>query len=332
MSLMTAAFWLTLVGFLFLTASCVVIAAREQAPSALAVGAGVAILSVCFEPVSQTFLKGQINLILMGLVVMDCLLPRTPWPRGILIGLAAAIKLTPAVFVLFFLVRWQWRPVVATVVSFLAFEGLGWWLAPQDSKDYWLSVLWDPDRIGNAGYAGNQALRGALHRLDLSVSVETLVWVTVSGLVLAATWFLAALSRRRGDDLAALIAIATSCLVVSPVSWSHHWVWIVPAAMLAGRVLWRQGTFAQVGAWAALLPFVISPHWWFAQKQDHRLGWRWWQHPLGDSYLLVALGFLITMVIWYVWTGRHPDEAQPVDRAERGASPSGDRNPVAAQT
>ena len=111
------------------------------------------------------------------MVAADCLLPRTPWPRGMLIGIAAAIKLTPLVFVLFFLPQRQWRTSSIAIGSFLAASLLGFFVAPIDSREYWLHAALDPSRIGRIGYAGNQSLRGALHRLGLPVSLELVLWL-----------------------------------------------------------------------------------------------------------------------------------------------------------
>ena len=111
----------------------VAILAREQRltpTAALALGAVV----VVFEPFRQNFVFGQVNTVLMALVVADCLLPKTYWPRGVLVGLAAAIKLTPAVFVLFFLARKDWRASLVTMAAGVGFAGVVALIDPADSR------------------------------------------------------------------------------------------------------------------------------------------------------------------------------------------------------
>ncbi|APU12843.1 MULTISPECIES: glycosyltransferase 87 family protein [Actinoalloteichus] len=186
------------------------------------------------EPVADTLDFVQINTILLGMVALDCLGRTRLLPRGVLVGLATAIKLTPAVFVLFFLARRDWRSVGWTAAGFLGATGVGWLIAPAESADYWFTVLADSGRIGDPAYVGNQSLRGLLSRL---VSDETLVqalWAVTTALVVVAGWLLAARLRSLGQDVLALCAVAAVGLLASPVSWSHHWVWAMPVLL----VLW----------------------------------------------------------------------------------------------
>jgi alpha-1,2-mannosyltransferase len=233
------------------------------------------------EPVRTTLQFGQVNLLLMAMVAADCLLPRTRYPRGLLIGVAAAVKLTPAVFVLFFLARRQVQPAVTAVVTFAAATGAGMLFAPADSLRDWYTTIFDPDRIGGADFATNQSLRAALTRLDLPAT--QVVWLVGSVVVLGLVWRGA---RRAPDPLVALLVVAAGGLVVSPVSWSHHFVWIAPAlAYLAYRARWVP-LVALTGVFAVGHRFL--PH-----ARHRELSWTWWQHLAGDSYLLIALAFLV---------------------------------------
>jgi alpha-1,2-mannosyltransferase len=237
--------------------------------------AAVAVLGVCvFEPVRSTLLFGQVNLLLMGLVAVDCLLPRTRHPRGMLVGVAAAVKLTPAIFVLFFLARRQYAAAATAVVTFAAVTGAGMLLAPADSVTYWHTTIFDPDRIGGAAFVTNQSLRGALTRLGLPEGL----WFALVAALLVMAWHGA---RRAGEPVVALLLVAAAGLLASPVSWSHHWVWIVPAvAALAGR-------------WAVLTTAVFSVgHRFLPHARGRELEWTWWQHVAGNTYLLAAIAFL----------------------------------------
>jgi alpha-1,2-mannosyltransferase len=145
--------------------------------------------------------------------------------RGALIGVAAAIKLTPAIFVLYFLVRRDWRAAITSAATFAGLVVAGFLVAPGDSLQYWLHSLLNPDRIGDMSLSTNQSIRGLLRGLGLAPGVETLLWAALAAAVVATAVFVA---RRTRDDLVALFVIAGAGLLASPVSWLHHWVWCVP--------------------------------------------------------------------------------------------------------
>jgi alpha-1,2-mannosyltransferase len=307
---LAVAVWTT-VGLVLLTAVCVISAQHVygRGAQALLVGLGIAIGALVLEPVYQTLDFGQINLLLTGLVALDCLLPRTKWPRGLLIGFAAAIKLTPAVFVLFFLPRRQWKPVLTTVASFVGFGLLGFALAPTDTKQYWFVSLLDPGRVGGLAYAGNQSIRGVVHRFGLTGLAESATWALLSLAVVVLVWLAVVRTRRAGDDLAGLLAVAVGGLLISPVSWSHHWVWIAPGLVLlvgAARVrprLW----------WAAVAPlavvFVVGPHWLVPKEKDRELQWYWWQHVIGNAYVWIGIAALVVLAFAYASPRRSPEPA-----------------------
>ncbi len=290
----------TVAGLTLLTVACVVSArhAFGPGPAAAMAGLGVAAVSLLFEPVRATLDFGQINLVILGLVVADCLLPRTPWPRGALIGLAAAIKLTPAFFVLFFLPRRQWRPVLTAFASFVGFGLLGAALAPTDSREYWFGALLDPGRVGGLPFVGNQSLHGVLVRLGLPDEVRSVLWALLGLAVVALVWVAVVRTRRAGADLAGLLAVAAGGLLISPVSWSHHWVWVAPGVVLLAAVVRRRPRLA----WAAVplvLLFVVAPQWLLPYRDGRELRWHWWQHLVGNAYVWTALAVLVALVLAY---------------------------------
>lgn len=268
-------------------------ALRDRLPLRMAVPggfawtvAGLTAAGLWLEPVRATLDFGQVNAILMLLVVADVLLPRTVWPRGVLIGLVAAVKLTPAVFALYFLVRRDWRAFITTIVSFLVFSALGAALAPKDSADYWLDTLIDSGRIGNPAYAANQSIAGVLSRLDITGTTYTVLWLALSllALALAAVGMARALRIDRPD--LALGVNALLGLLVSPVSWTHHWVWIVPIAISLAVSAYRavgSGTGWWVLLATGLIVFVVAPQWLFATADDAELSWAWWQQIIGSA-------------------------------------------------
>jgi alpha-1,2-mannosyltransferase len=283
---------LTAVSLAALAAVAAVVVRRPVTLVAAAFAFGVVL-----EPVRLTLSFGQINLVLMVLVVADCLLPRTWWPRGTLIGLAAAVKLTPFAFLLYFAAHRQWRPVVTAVGAFAAVSLLVWALSPADTPAYLSTVLGDPTKIGGLTYTGNQSLNGFWHRLGLSDTLTTALWLASALVVAALGWVAVRRARLAGDDLGALLAAATAGLLASPVSWSHHWVW----AMLAGVWLvprlreWRPP--GRIAAVAGLLVFVAPPHWVLPNRYDRELDWSWWQHVVGNEFTWFGLALLVTTAV-----------------------------------
>jgi alpha-1,2-mannosyltransferase len=279
---------LSLAGLLALSLTTMLVAPahRRMAFAAVAVALGLAL-----EPVRDTLTLGQVNLILMGLVAFDCLAPRTRYPRGMLIGLAAAVKLTPAIFVLFFLARRRYAPVGTAAATFAGVTALGLLLAPTDSIRYWTTALFDADRVGGAAFATNQSLRAALVRFDLDPTVMQACWLVLVAVVLTLAWFGA---RRMADRVIALLVVVAAGLLVSPVSWSHHWVWIVPAVVVAGTRVARR---RQAALLVALVAVFAAGQRFLPHADDREFAWTWWQHVIGNSYLLVGLGFLVWSVV-----------------------------------
>ncbi|MEV6717834.1 glycosyltransferase 87 family protein [Lentzea sp. NPDC051208] len=212
-------------GFLALTAVCVAVAGRVRPDLRWTAGLLAAIGALALDPVWTTYGYGQINLYLLALVVIDVVLVKDRRWRGVLIGVAAAIKLTPAIFVLYFVARRDWRAAMTTAATFAGLAVAGFLIAPGDSLQYWLHSLLNPDRIGDMSLSTNQSIRGLLRGFGLAPGVETLLWAGITAVVVAVAVLVA---RRTRDDLVALFVIAGAGLLASPVSWLHHWVWCVP--------------------------------------------------------------------------------------------------------
>lgn len=281
---------------------------------------GVLLLALeVLEPVLRTVYAGQIDLLLLALVVLDVLVDSPRWPRGLLIGIAAAIKLTPAVFLLYFLLRRDSRAAVTAAVTFLAATALGFLLAGADSMRYWTGALWDTGRVGEPTYAGNQSLLGLLAKLG--VEARTAWWLSLVAVVLVLT----ALGMRRalaaGETTLALGLNAVGGLLVSPISWTHHWVWAVVVllgwAELARRT--RRPGFTIVAGVGAVL-FVAGPQWWWPRGDEVERNWNFVQQLTGSGYVLFGLAVLVTAVLVRF---PRPDDVVTGGRvpARAGASP-----------
>ena len=294
-----------------------VVAGRRygRTPRAAVLALGVAGMWFVFEPVRQTIGFGQVNLVLMGLVTVDCLAPRVRWPRGLLLGLAVAIKLTPAVFVLFFLLRRQYRPALVSAVSFAGATLLGFAIAPGASVRYWFSVLLAPGDSVGITYAYNQSMEAVLARLPVDGSARFMVWAALVLVTLAVAVVGAYRARCGGDDLTALLLIAVWGLLASPISWSHHWVWVLPGAVLLYSVF-RGGRTRAVVAVGILLVFLMGAHAYLPQTNGAELHWTWWQHLIGSSYVVAGLALLV-----YLAARPLTPAAQPVDSSPTGVRP-----------
>ncbi|PKV93292.1 alpha-1,2-mannosyltransferase [Amycolatopsis echigonensis] len=255
--------------------------------TAAVAASALTVAALAFEPVRSTLSFGQINLVLMALVSVDCLTPNPRWPRGVLVGLAAAIKVTPAGFLLFFLLAKDYRAARNALFVGAAATLVGFLVAPRASAEYFFGGgLTNADGFSGSPYATNQTIEGALNRLALLPHTHDLLWLTLSAFVLIAT----VLVMRRVDGPLAFVVNATAVLVLSPISWSHHWVWAVPATLvLAARVRTPRAAAALV---ASVAVFVAAPHTLVPSSGMKELAWTPWQHLVGDSYLILALGFL----------------------------------------
>ncbi|MUL82412.1 MULTISPECIES: glycosyltransferase family 87 protein [unclassified Mycolicibacterium] len=197
---------------------------------------------IWLEPIRSNFEFGQINVVLMTLVVADCVPRRTPWPRGVLLGLAIALKLTPAVFLLYFLLRRDIHTLLRTAAAAVVATLAGFVLAWTDSIEYWTETVRNTDRIGTATLNTNQNIAGTLARLGLAEGPRFALWVITCFVVLALTVWAVRRALRTGADespVLALICVAMFGLVVSPVSWSHHWVWSLPTLLVTGVLAYR---------------------------------------------------------------------------------------------
>ena len=253
----------------------------------------VAAAAIWLEPIKSNFAFGQINVVLMTLVIADCVPRRTPWPRGLLLGLGIALKLTPAVFLLYFLLNRDKRAMLTALASFVAATLAGFVLAWHDSWQYWSDTIRDTDRIGAASLNTNQNVAGTLARLGLSEHARFLPWVAACLLVLALTVWAARRVLRADEPTLAVICIALFGLVVSPVSWSHHWVWMLPTVVVTAVLAWRHRNAALAVISAAGIALMVWTPIDLLPKH-HELGAVWWRQLAGVSYLWWALAAIVT--------------------------------------
>ena len=228
---------------------------------------GIAVLLVV-EPIRTTLGYGQVNTILMALVIAD-LLPDAPGerrriPQGTLIGLAAAIKLTPALFVIFAFLIGKTRVAITAMISFAVFTGIGAILLFRETLVFFGGLSGGDTRTASPLYTGNQSLLGVFFRLGDSSRVTALVGLAVSA-ILAVLGCLVAAHWWRHDEKVFAVAIVglTTCLA-SPLSWTHHYVWILPLGMAVlspGVPRWARYLGGFWVVWVSVcLPLAVLPY------------------------------------------------------------------------
>ena len=228
---------------------------------------GIAVL-LAVEPIRTTLGYGQVNTLLMALVIAD-LLPDPPdqprrIPQGTLIGLAAAIKLTPALFVIFMFLIGKRRAAITAIISFAVFTGIGAILLFRETVVFFSGLSGGDTRTASPLYTGNQSLLGVFFRLGDSSRTTTLLGLAVAG-VLAVLGCVVAASWWQSNEKVFAVAIVglTTCLA-SPLSWTHHYVWILPMAMAVlstGVPRWARYVGGLWVVWVCMcLPLAVLPY------------------------------------------------------------------------
>jgi alpha-1,2-mannosyltransferase len=228
---------------------------------------GVAVV-LAVEPIRTTLGYGQVNTLLMALVVAD-LLPDRPGmrrriPQGTLIGLAAAIKLTPLLFVVFAFLIGRRRAALTAVISFVAFTGLGAVLLFSETVAFFGGLSGGDTRTASPLYTGNQSLLGVFFRLGDTSRTTTLLGLAVAGVVALLGTLVATHWWRAGEKVFAVALVGLCTCLASPLSWTHHYVWILPmavAVVISGIPRWAR---LLAGVWVvwvcACLPLAVLPY------------------------------------------------------------------------
>ncbi|MGH3250599.1 MAG: glycosyltransferase 87 family protein [Trebonia sp.] len=308
------------------------------------------------QPVIRTIYLGQINLILMAAIMGDLCQPdltasgRRRWWKGAVTGVAAGIKLVPLIFVPYLLVTRRFREAVATLGGFAATVAVGFAVLPHDSSRWWLHGMFlaDGNRAGFMGWAGNQSLRAIVTRFAGSVAAGQAPWIAAAAVALILGLTAAYLLDRAGYRVPALLATALTGLLVSPVSWDHHWVWIALAVAVTGHyaiAAARRGARRTArGLWALIAGMVFVFAAWpdaiwesartlgnlslgflwaqantnpveFAQRGDQpgyvEYHWHGFQLLWGNAYILAGVALLF-VVLWIGFRLRNTPPAAEV--------------------
>ncbi len=212
--------------------------ARPRAESVFAVSA----LGLLTWPVAYTLHLGEVNLIVAALIGADVLRRRDGgWWQGIGTGLAAGIKLTPLIFVAYLAVTGRVRAAMTAMGVFVLTVTAGFAWLPARSRTFWLGgVFYDQSRVGNPANPSDQSLAGAIARLAGTGDPPRTWWLVAALVTGLAGLAVAVWAHRRGHRLAGTVCCAITGLLVSPLSWTHHWVWAVPLLVWLTAVAWRR--------------------------------------------------------------------------------------------
>ncbi len=261
------------------------------------------------EPVRTDLNYGQINTLLLCMIVVDLLIvPRRH--RGWLIGLAAAIKLTPLVFLTLPALERDWKTVGRGIAGALLATGLMWAFWPNASMTYWTRDVFEVKRVGHVASLGNQSLNGILHRWPFPPSGQSSIWAAISIATLAMGLYVAGRCLAGDRRVAAILSLALVGLLISPISWTHHWVWValIPPVLvkLPGQVPSRS---VRTILWLLFTVSVLAPYWWFPRGIA--------RHYLGDSLSLLAL---ILLVVWSAAEYKNHQSPTPMEASPNHAS------------
>ena len=279
--------------------SCVLIGKLAgYRPSRLMV-AGMTAAAIALDPVYETLFLGQINLILLALILTDIWRVAHGRAAGIGVGIAAAIKLTPAIFILFFLLAGRTKAAFIAAGTFVACGLAGFLIAPRASKLYWEHLFFDTKRVG-APYISNQSPYGAAIRIAEGAS-HIGGWWAIIGVSFAAIGLAAAtILARHQDWLGAAAVTGTTGVLVSPISWAHHWVWILPA------LVWLVRRDYRIAAAAGYLLFALAPFWYTPHAAGPReYGFHWFLTLVANCFLIAGLVFLAYLA-WHAYRTWRP--------------------------
>ncbi|MGW7363670.1 glycosyltransferase 87 family protein [Streptomyces sp. NPDC054841] len=262
-------------------------------------------LGLWLEPVFQTLLFGQINLALVCIVVWDLSRPPGALGKGFALGVAAGVKLTPAVFIVLLLITGRVRAGLTALASLAGTVLLGALVLPEASADFWTRRILDTGRAGTAWIVDNQSLQGLFARV-LHTEEPGGVWAAAAVVTAVAGLWIA----RRAPEPWAVLAVAFTALLVSPISRSHHWVWCVP--LLA--VLVAEGHRRTAALMTVL--FLARTMWLVPYAGDLELQLPWWQQPLASPYPPLGVAVLVLAAL----RARTAAAVLPVQRTAREMS------------
>lgn len=289
---------------------------------------------IWLEPVRLSLQLGQINLLIMAIVVADLLTQPSRRFTGIGIGIAAGIKLTPAIFIVFLLATGRRREAVVAGSTFVSTIAVGFLLLPAASREFWLQGHFRDVRRISSDPLANTSLAGLLSRLDVAEP-----WQTAAAVVFAiVATAVAALAWRRGQLLLSIAIAGMTSAAVSPFSWSHHWVWFAPLVVHLGvQAYVHRSRVAALSLWTLAVVFGG----WFVRSHTSppEAGLMSLRHPgtwdqLLPAAYLFALCIVLVCTVYTIWRAEPHSAAATLGNGDRAESsrPKASTTPSASLT
>jgi len=290
--LMTAASLAAMVVTVWVTFGQLGWAGRRRAAAVL----GFCAVALWTEPVLRSLQVGQIELVLMALIAWDMCQPDGRKWKGAGIGLAAGIKLVPLIFIPYLILAGKLRQAAVATAAFAATVVTGFAVLPHDSVKWWLTgyFLHAGDFSNTSqGSLLNQSLLALITRTPAGAGSVTALWLLLAVLAGCLGLAAAAVFARTGRPTAGWVTCAVTGVLISPISWDNHWVWIVPAGVLLvdaavrARGAARAGYVALLAALAAV--FGDWPYHWTGKLAfvPHGLvGFYVGRHPMSEIFHL----------------------------------------------
>lgn len=268
-------------------------------------------ITIWIEPLRSTFDYGQVNVLLMTAVLWAVYTTRW-WLSGLLVGVAAGIKLTPAISGVYLAGARRWAAAVFSAVVFVATIGISAAVVGDQARYYFTDLLGDAHRVGPIATSFNQSWRGAISRIlghDVGFGPPLVLALVVTAVLAVLAWR----ALDASDQLGRLIVVELFGLLLSPISWTHHWVWLVPLMIWALHGAGRTLRGARIAGWGWLALTLIGVPWLlsFAQPTIWEISRPWYLAWAGLIYTVAAVATLI----WIAVTGGSARAATPGERA-----------------
>jgi len=267
-------------------------------------------VAIWMEPLRSTFDYGQVNVIL-ALAVLCAVYSNRWWLSGPLVGVAAGVKLTPAITGLYFLGVRRWGAAISSAVVFAGTVAVSIAVIGQQARYYFTDLLGDAGRVGPIGTSFNQSWRGGLSRIlghDAGYGPLVVAGIAVTAVLAVLAWRALGHAAATGggvergeaeepveqagrDRLGSLLVVQLFGLLLSPISWTHHWVWLVPLMIWLVHGPWRTRAGARALAWVWLVLTLVGVPWLlsFAQPTIWQISRPWYLAWAGLVYIVATL-------------------------------------------
>lgn len=254
-------------------------------------------ITIWIEPLRSTFDYGQVNVLLMTAVLWAVCTTRW-WLSGLLVGAAAGIKLTPAISGVYLAGARRWAAAVFSAVVFVATVGISVAVVGDQTRYYFTDLLGDAHRVGPVATSFNQSWRGGLSRIlghDVGFGPLLVAAIALTAVLAVLAWR----ALDSSDQLGRLIVVELFGLLLSPISWTHHWVWLVPLMIWAIHGAGRRLRGARIAGWGWLVLTLVGVPWLlsFAQPTIWQISRPWYLAWAGLIYTVAAVATLIWLAV-----------------------------------